>query len=186
MTMYDERSGQPFHENGHRPRSRGMLPGESMKYGVVPVYDENPMEGKPTGRGIERRPDFYVPILRRLDGRWQLEVLKAEPITDGLIPHEVFERVFQYRQRIIHEQRSDRAKESAALRKQDVITPEDLSDFEASLRGEGWETVSEGKGRSILDDDGNIMELEVEIDGRRVRIPYEPNGPTEGDDWSLT
>ena len=98
-------------------RSSGMKPGEYMKTSLVEVYDENPLEGTPTIEGIERRPEFYIPVVRRMDTTWRIEVLKGVPIADGVIPHEVVTRITELQKRIMREQRSDRGRDAALVRR---------------------------------------------------------------------
>ena len=104
-------------------RSRGMLPGEYMKHSTVLVYDENPLARSQGGRetlvGREERPEFYVAVVRRRDLKWRIEILRGVPIDDGVIPDEVFTRIESMKDRIISEQRSDRGRDQALLRKVD-------------------------------------------------------------------
>ena len=104
-------------------RSRGMLPGEYMKYSTILVYDENPLArsqgGRETLAGREERPDFYVAVVRRRELTWRIEILKGVPIDDGIIPDGVFTRIESMKNRIIKEQRMDRGHDQALLRKAD-------------------------------------------------------------------
>ena len=104
-------------------RSRGMLPGEYMKHSTVLVYDENPLARSRNGRdtivGPEERPKFYIAVVRRRELKWRIEILKGVPIDDGVIPDEVFTRIEQMKNRIVSEQRSDRGRDQALLRKVD-------------------------------------------------------------------
>lgn len=106
---------------------RGMLPGEYMVHSLVEVWPRDAIESDdPPYRGTEEvvdvpweetRPELYVPILRRNGLKWQLEVMKAVPIEDGVVPHKVFERLWEMRRRIMLAQKSDRGKDQAAIRK---------------------------------------------------------------------
>ena len=102
-------------------RARGMLPGEYMKHSTILVYDENPLArsqgGRETLAGREERPDFYVAVVRRRELTWRIEILKGVPIDDGIIPDGVFTRIESMKNRIIAEQRSDRGRDQALLRK---------------------------------------------------------------------
>ena len=96
-------------------RNQGMLPGESMKTSLITIHAEGELDED--GDVEERRPDFYIAVMRHFKKRWTVEILKAEPITNGKIPHEVFERIIPMRQRIIQDERIERGKEQAHLRK---------------------------------------------------------------------
>ena len=113
-------------------RSRGMLPGEYMKHSTVLVYDENPLARSRNGRdtvvGREERPDFYVAVVRRRELKWRIEILKGVPIDDGIIPDAVFTRIESMKDRIITEQRSDRGRDQAMLRKADQAEDQEASD----------------------------------------------------------
>ena len=97
-------------------KSQGMLPGEYMKTALVLVPNENPIEGEITLHGLERRPEMYVVVVRRRETTWRIEVLRATPIDDGVIPHQVAERIAVLRERIVKEQRRDRGRDQAAAR----------------------------------------------------------------------
>ena len=112
--------------------SIGMKPGEYMRTSLVPVYDPNSLEGTMTIDGIERRPEFFIPVVRRLDTTWRIEVLRGVPIEDGVIPHEVVTRITELQKRIMREQRSDRGRDAALVRRaqdqEDAEGQEDLDD----------------------------------------------------------
>lgn len=100
------------------PRSKGMLPGEYMKVGLVQVNDPNTLDGDLTIRGdVERRPEFYVVIVRRFDGEWTVEVQTTVPLQSGIMPDAVVKRIATYQDRIIAEQRRDRGIEQAEARR---------------------------------------------------------------------
>ena len=104
-----------------KQRRQGMLPGEYMKHATVLVYDENPLANNPNARdtlaGREDRPDFYMAIVRRRELKWRIEILKGVAVTDGVIPDEVFTRINSMKDRIIKEQRADRGRDQALIRK---------------------------------------------------------------------
>ena len=100
------------------PRSKGMLPGEYMKVGLVQVKDPNVLDGEITIKGdVERRPEFYVVIVRRFEGEWTVEVQATVPLTTGVWPDAVVTRIGKYQDRIIAEQRRDRGIEQAEARR---------------------------------------------------------------------
>lgn len=111
---------------GKKRRRRVMLPGEYMKTSLVEVWPRSALVAdRPPFRGIaedrtpsweETRPDLYVVIVRRNDGDWHYEMLRAIPADGGVIPEEVFERLERMKKAIIKEERSDRGKQQAALR----------------------------------------------------------------------
>ena len=102
----------------------GMRPGEYMESSLVKVWPPTVETGgdgfDPDDLGVsaweERRPEFYVAVTRRSGTTWRTEILRASPIDDGVIPHEVFERLVGQRDRIIAKQRRDRGVEQAAQR----------------------------------------------------------------------
>ena len=57
--------------------------------------------------------------MRRRKLKWRIEILRGVPIDDGVIPDEVFIRIESMKDRIISEQRSDRGRDQALLRKAD-------------------------------------------------------------------
>lgn len=104
---------------------KGMLPDEYMETSLIEVWPlkegEDPdFEGRQFEEPLpwkEYRPDFYVLVVRRVDEVWHVEVMKAAPIDDGQIPGPVMERMWMMRKRIIHKQKSDKAKDAAAVRR---------------------------------------------------------------------
>ena len=120
-------------------KREGMLPGEYMKVGHVKVWPKG-LEGKVTVDGLERRPEIYLVTVRKLDGEFQVEVMKGQPIKDGLLPNDVFKRTMSYHNLINKEERSDKAKQAAADRKADrqVETPQE--------RRNGFHVVKDGNG----------------------------------------
>ena len=109
-----------------KKRRRVMLPGEYMKTSLVEVWPRSALiPDRPPFRGIaedrtptweETRPDLYVVIVRRLDGDWHHEMLRAIPADGGVIPEEVFDRLERMRKAIRKEERRDRGKQQAELR----------------------------------------------------------------------
>ena len=109
---------------------KGMLPDEYARASLVIIYPESPLESLDgsfaarrvaTGReeaGLDEKwPEFYIPIVRRKDGKFDYQILKAEPVKDAHIPHEVMERIISERDRIISEGRSDSGKAAWATRR---------------------------------------------------------------------
>ena len=99
-----------------RNYSRGVLPGEYMKTSLVKVYSELP-DGDITLHGIEDRPEFYIVAVRNFEDRWTIETYKGELNKDGVLPHEVVERIDSLKQRIKKEKRSDAGKAAAEKRR---------------------------------------------------------------------
>ena len=106
-----------------------MLPDEYMKVSLVEVWPDSPLtlsegfSGREVSTGAaelgaeEMRPKFYIVVMRRLELQWHCEILQAQPLEGGQVPHEVLERMVQMRQRIMAEQRSDRGKNAYIARK---------------------------------------------------------------------
>ena len=106
----------------------GMRPNEYLEASLVKVWPPSVADVAQQGGNVfdpddwgvsswdERRPKFYVALTRRIGQTWRVEVLEATPIEDGVIPHEVFNRLTEQRDRIIKKQRSVRSTESAAQR----------------------------------------------------------------------
>lgn len=105
----------------------GLLPGEYMMRNLVEVWPQG-LESELTQDGLEVRPEFWIAALRRKpNGDWVAEVYKGGEEVHWVIPHEVFERLVQYRDRIISKQRSDRGKERAIA--ESDAEPVDLEDY---------------------------------------------------------
>lgn len=99
-------------------RSKGLLPGEKRKVGLVEVHRENVLDGTITVDGLERHTDIYVVEVRRLDLKWMpARVYKTSLLDTGEIPNEVLERINRYRDTIMAEQRRDRGQDQAERRK---------------------------------------------------------------------
>ena len=71
---------------------------------------------------------IVISVVRRREQTWRIEILKGVPIDDGIIPDGVFTRIESMKNRIIKEQRTDRGRDQALLRKadQDENEPEFL------------------------------------------------------------
>ena len=103
----------------NRNHSKGMLPDEYMKTSLVKVWPKNIAEGEITMAGVLDRPEMFVVIVRRLGQDWTIEVQKGAPIIDGVLPGEVVEAISRLQKNIVKEQRADRGRDQAALRKAD-------------------------------------------------------------------
>tara|TARA_R100000306_G_C4364565_1_gene136963 strand:+ start:1166 stop:1498 length:333 start_codon:yes stop_codon:yes gene_type:complete len=95
----------------------GMVPGEVMRFSTVEVRDRNPLSGDMTIDGVERRPEFYIVVVRRLDLDWTIEILKGEPLSTGVLPDKVVDRISALKATIVKAQRSARGRDAAAARK---------------------------------------------------------------------
>ena len=95
----------------------GLVPGEVMRFSTVEVRDRNPLSGDMTIDGVERRPEFYIVVVRRLDLDWTIEILKGEPLSTGVLPDKVVDRISALKATIVKTQRSARGRDAAAARK---------------------------------------------------------------------
>jgi hypothetical protein len=98
-------------------RDNGILPGEVMRFSTVEVRDRNMLRGEMTIDGQEQRPEFYIVVVRRLDLDWTIEILKGEPLSTGILPDRVVDRIATLKDTIVKLQRSTRGRDAAAARK---------------------------------------------------------------------
>ena len=66
---------------------------------------------------VLRTPDIYVVIVRNYEGNWLVEVRETSPLTTGVWPHEVVQRIDAYKDKIAEERRSESATNAAITRK---------------------------------------------------------------------
>ena len=112
-----------------RRKRKGMLPDEYMQTSLIEVWPDNKLDPETVpflGREQnvrtpweENRPQLYIAVVRRVGLQWHHEVMIGQPIEDGIIPAEVFERMVDMRNRIMAEQRSQRGKDNAAARREE-------------------------------------------------------------------
>ena len=120
------------------PQRRGTRPGETFRASLVTVWPEpKPLHRQEwsyeddhvgTGMPIER-PSYYLIEMRRLElgpirtSIWAIGRHPEEPLDPWNIPEQVLKRLEEMRQRILREQRSERASAQMRERMSDGETP---------------------------------------------------------------
>ena len=68
---------------------------------------------------------MFVVIVRRLEKDWTIEVQKGVPLDDGVLPSEVVQAINRMQKTIVKEQREDRGRDGAALRRREAAGEEE-------------------------------------------------------------